>query len=216
MKLGIGIPYYKNSQECEIAFKKLMKTLEKQIGGNIYLYIYEDGQYSDWLKPYLFGNIKNIYCDYELKNKGIAYARNHLMNIFTYTSSLVEDDKIDYIMFLDSDDMVDCDFISKMYEAAATGKYDMIISRFIMNKKEMFYPKRCNVAGICLRTEFIKDLKFNEEYNISEDTLFINKVYERDPKIFTIDSNYYYNYGINPNSLMKRFERSEIKLKKEE
>ena len=50
MKLGIGIPYYKNSPECEVAFKKLMKTLESQVGGNIYLYVYEDGQKSRWLK----------------------------------------------------------------------------------------------------------------------------------------------------------------------
>ena len=201
MELGIGIPYYKNSEECEVAFKKLMKTLEKQIGGNIWLLVYEDGQFSDWLNSY---NRNTTVIGKRNYNKGIANTRNILLFALR---------NFDYIMFLDSDDMIDCDFISKMYAAASTGEYDMIISRLIMNKKELFTPKRCNVAGICLRTEFIKDLSFNEEYNISEDTLFINEVYERNPKIFTIDSNYYYNYGINPNSLMMRFERSEIGLK---
>ena len=45
MKLGILIPYYKNTEECEWAFKKLMITLEKQVGGNIYLNILEE-----WVK----------------------------------------------------------------------------------------------------------------------------------------------------------------------
>lgn len=203
MTLGILIPYYKNSESCEIQFKKLMKTLEKQVGGNIYLNIWEDGQKSEWLYNY---ESNNIDIASSCVNSGVAYTRNCLL--------LLAGNDYDYIMFLDSDDMIDCDFISKMYTEASTGNYDMIVSRFIMNKKEMFYPKRCNVAGICLRTEFIKDLVFDEDYNISEDTLFINKVYERNPRIGEVDSNYYYNYGINENSLMKRFERSEIKLKR--
>ena len=208
MKLAILIPYYKNSEECELTFKKLMKTLDKQIGGNITLIIYEDGQYSEWLNYYDV-SYDNICCYSELRNNGISYSRNYCLELSRYN-------KFEYIMFLDSDDMIDCDFISKMYEAASSGNYDMITSRLIMNKKELIQPKRSNVAGICLRTEFIKGLSFNEEYNISEDTLFIDEVYKRNPRIGNIDSNYYYNYGINPNSLMKRFERSEIGLMRED
>lgn len=204
MILGIGIPYYKNSPECEMAFKKLMNMLHDKINGNIKLFIYEDGQISNWLYGY---NAKVISSNI---NKGIAYARNYIMNY------LINIMKADYIMFLDSDDMVDCDFITKMYSEADTKNYDMIVSRLMMNKKELGYPLRSNVAGICLRVDFIKDLVFNEDYIISEDTLFINEVYARNPRICIIDSNYYYNYGINPNSLMMRFERSEIGLKKED
>lgn len=204
MKLGILIPYYNNSPECEVAFKKLMTTLGKQVGGNIYLNIWEDGQKSEWLYNY---ESNNIDITSSCVNSGVAYTRNCLL--------LAAGNDYDYIMFLDSDDMIDCDFISKMYTEVSTGNYDMIISRFIMDKKEMIYPVRCNVAGICLRTEFIKDLSFDVDYNISEDTLFIQEVYKRNPKIGNIDSNYYYNYGINPNSLMMRFERSELKLMKE-
>ena len=204
MKLGIGIPYYKNSEECEVAFKKLMKTLEPQIGGNILLFIFEDGQFSKWL-DYSFEN--NIGVAWSKTNKGIAFARNYLLEWMINANC-------DYIMFIDSDDMVDCDFISNMYTEACTSKADMIISRFIMNKKEVSYPQRSNVAGICLKSDFIKGLKFNEDYNISEDTLFINEVYKREPLIYMINSNYYYNYGINPNSLMMRYERSEIGIKK--
>lgn len=204
MRLAILIPYYKNSEACEVYFKKLMKTLEKQVGGNIYLFIFEDGQFSSWL-DYRFGN--NTWAAWSINNKGVAFARNYLLK-------WVINANFDYIMFIDSDDMIDCDFVSKMYEAASSGNYDMITSRFIYNKKEMFYPKRCNVAGICLRTEFIQGLSFDTDYNISEDTIFINEVYDRNPRIGNIDSNYYYNYGVNENSLMMRFERSEIGLKR--
>lgn len=202
MKLGILIPYYKNSEACEVYFKKLMKTLEKQVGGNIWVLICEDGQYSEWLYNYK-GHIDILSSKV---NHGVSLCRNALL--------LWAGNDFDYIMFIDSDDMIDCDFVSKMYEAASTGNYDMITSRFIYNKKEMFYPKRCNVAGICLRTEFIEGLSFDTDYNVSEDTIFINEVYDRNPRIGNIDSNYYYNYGVNENSLMKRFERSEIGLKK--
>lgn len=203
MKLAILIPYYKNSEECELAFKKLMKTLDKQVGGNIDLIVYEDGQKTLGLKS-ICGNCFLIQNSI---NNGVAYARNILLK---------NDINYEYIMFLDSDDMIDCDFISRMYEAASSGNYDMITSPIIMNNKELTNPRRCNVAGICLRTKFIEGLSFNENYNISEDTLFINEVYDRHPRIGNIQSKYYYNYGINPNSLMKRFERSEIGLMKED
>lgn len=204
MKLAILIPYYKNSEECEIQFKKLMKTLETQIGGNIDLFIYEDGQTSEWLYNY---ENDNIDITSSCVNSGVAYTRNCLL--------LLVGNDYGYIMFLDSDDMIDCDFIRKMYTEASTGNYDMIVSRLIMNKKELITPVRSNVAGICLRTKFIERLSFDTDYNISEDTIFINEVYKRNPRIGTIDSNYYYNYGSNPNSLMMRYERSEIGLKYE-
>lgn len=203
--LGVGIPYYKNSNECEIAFKKLMKTLEIQLKDNTCLYIYEDGQVSEWLYSYQ----NHTYIESNPINHGIAKVRNIIKDY------LIDKLHCDYILFLDSDDMVDCDFISQTLEAISKKEYDMIISPFYMNKEEMLYNLRSNVAGITLKSDFIKDIRFDEKYNISEDTIFINEVYKRNPKIYSITSRYLYNYGINPNSLMKRFERSEIKLEKE-
>ena len=47
--LGICIPYYKNSEECEIRFKELMECLVPQLTNDMILCIYEDGQFSNWL-----------------------------------------------------------------------------------------------------------------------------------------------------------------------
>ena len=208
MKLGIGIPYYKNSEECELAFKELMKTLDKQITEEMRFKIYEDGQVSEWLQSYNRGRTEVMS---NPKNKGVAYARNVIL------CCLLEEG-CDYILFIDSDDMVDCDYLSKMYEACKTGIYDLIESPFYVNKKEYHYMIRDNVAGCSIRSELVKNMCFDTKYNISEDTLFIHKIYEenKDLKKFMINSNYYYNYGINPNSLMKRFERSEIKLMRDD
>lgn len=207
MGLLLLIPYYKNSEACEVYFKKLMKTIEKHLDGNIYLIIYEDGQISDWLKEYMVA-YPIIHAGSHI-NKGVSYARNFLLN----TARAM---RADWIMFLDSDDMIDCDFIPKMYATLSTQNYDMIISRLIMNKTELIQPARTNVAGICLRVEFINELEFDETLEISEDSVFIQEVYKRNPRIANIDSNYYYNYGVNEHSLMKRFERSEIGIKRNE
>ena len=133
MNLAILIPYYKNSEECEVAFKKLIKTLVKQTGENIFVFIYEDGQISKWIYNYGYVSM------FDIINHGISYSRNYLLD-----TARIQNMK--YIMFLDSDDMIDCDFISKMYTEACTSNADMIVSRFIMNKKEISYPQRSNVA----------------------------------------------------------------------
>ena len=209
MKLGIGIPYYKNSEECEIAFKKLMKTLSWQIITETPMVVYEDGQVSEWLvNGYNSGVVKVIS---NPANKGVGYARNIILNE-------LRKQKVDYILFIDSDDMVDCDYIIKMYNKCLENRYDLIESPFLVNKKPYIYSRRDNVAGAAIRMDLIKDMIFDETVNISEDTLFIHEVYTRKENLerAMIESNYYYNYGINPNSLMMRFERSEIGIKKDE
>ena len=207
MILGIGIPYYKNSEECEVAFKKLMATLKWQITEETRLVIFEDGQSSDWLDNYNQGQIHVYRANI---NHGVAYARNIILG-------MIKDMKCNYILFLDSDDMVDCDYINKMYTECLKNEYDLIESPFIVNGKEYIYQRRDNVAGCTISMDLIGNDIFDERYNISEDSLFIHKMYDKkELKIKRINSNYYYNFGINPNSLMKKFERSEIKLMRED
>lgn len=207
MILGIGIPYYKNSEECEVAFKKLMATLKWQITEETRLIVYEDGQVSEWLQNYAKGRITVIS---DPVNKGVAHARNVILKF-------LQNEKCSYMLSLDSDDMVDCDYINKMYIECIKNEYDLIESPFIVNGKEYVYFRRDNVAGCAISMDLIGDDIFDERYNISEDSLFIHKMYDKkELKIKRINSNYYYNFGINPNSLMKKFERSEIKLMRED
>lgn len=205
--LGIGIPYYKNSEECEVAFKKLVTTIDRQITNDMTVIYYEDGQISDWLKYYDRGRTKVLS---NLINNGVAFARNVILRYLKQAGCK-------YILFLDSDDMVDCNYLDEMLKACKEGIYDLIESPFYVNGREYQYYLRDNVAGCAISMKLIGDLEFSECYNVSEDTIFIHTLYDKKKELkrFKINARYFYNYGINPNSLMMRFERSEIKLMKE-
>lgn len=205
--LGIGIPYYKNSPECEVAFKKLVNTIDKQLTSDMRLIYYEDGQSSEWLKYYDCGVSKVVS---NVINNGVAFARNVILRY-------LKQQGCDYILFIDSDDMVDCNYLTEMYAACKSKEYDLIESPFLVNGREYQYFLRDNVSGCAIKMDLIGDLEFSEYYNVSEDTIFIHTLYDKkkDLKRFMISARYFYNYGINPNSLMMRFERSEIKLMKE-
>lgn len=205
--LGIGIPYYKNSPECEVAFKKLVTTLDKQLTNDMRLIYYEDGQFSEWLSYYDRGVSKVVS---NIINNGVAFARNVILRY-------LKNQGCDYILFIDSDDMVDCNYLSEMYEACKSKEYDLIESPFYINGRVYQYFLRDNVSGCAIKMDLIEDLEFSECYNVSEDTIFIHSIYDKKKELkrFMINARYFYNYGINPNSLMMRFERSEIKLMKE-
>lgn len=205
MKLGIIIPYYKNSGACEKNFRSLMDILIEQLNDKVELYIYEDGQFSGWLNKYIR---YNVYVTGDDKNKGVSYARNTGLD---YLFNIKKD--IDYILFLDSDDMIDRDYIKKMYRAL-NKKYDILESRFFIKNKLYKYDDhdiRDGVCGQCIKASFIKNIRFNENICIGEDTLFMRELWSRYKiKKKLVDTNYYYNLGDNVNSLWMKYQRHEI------
>lgn len=198
--LGVVIPYYKNSKECEVAFKRLMEVIGKQLNDHVIVYVYEDGQRSDWLKDY------DVIVDSHDKNIGLSHARNVGIDYLI--------DKVDYIMFLDSDDMIDLHYFNSFLREIK-GNYDILESRFFINDRlENFNAdtKRWGVCGQAFKVELIKDLRFNETLFFGEDTDFMNRLYNEHNKVKKklILSNYYYQYGFNLNSLMMRHLRREL------
>lgn len=205
MKLGIIIPYYNNSEVCERNFKLLMEILVKQLNDNIILCVYEDGQFSGWLNKYVD---YNVYVTGDDINHGVSYARN----IGLYYMFNIEND-IDYILFLDSDDMIDSNYISKMYNSLDK-KYDILESRLFIRDKLYKYDDhdiRDGVCGQCIKADLIKDIRFNENICIGEDTLFMKELWNRYKiKKKLVETNYYYNLGDNIKSLWMRYKRHEI------
>ena len=204
MKLGIIIPYYKNNLVCERNFKLLMKTLSNQLNDNMILYIYEDGQYSKWLDKY---SNYNIYIGFSYTNKGVSYARNQGLNFFKNY------EVIDYILFLDSDDMIDGNYLKILYQSLDK-KYDILESRLFIKDRLYKYSDtdiRDGVCGQVIKFDLIKDLRFNENICIGEDTLFMRDLWHNRKLIKKlVETNYYYNLGDNRNSLWMRFSRHEI------
>ena len=202
--LGIVIPYYKNSEQCEIKFQELMQCLEPQLTDDMLLCVYEDGQVSDWLKEYAKNkNITVIACKI---NKGVSYARNACINYLI--------NQVDYILFLDSDDMVEKNYLTKVHEYCADRTHEIIETTFFINGVLMAYnPKevRSCAASSAIATKIIGEHRFKENIQIGEDTEFMNEIVDLTKyRKKHCPTEYYYQLGVNPNSLIKRYERKEI------
>ena len=201
--LGILIPYYCNSKECEVRAKELMECLIPQLTNDMILYVYEDGQVSDWL-----WDIKNDNFVVESNpiNKGVSYARNRAIDYLI--------DKVEYILFLDMDDKVDNNYLTRVHEYCADRTHDIIETAFYINGTLMRYnPKevRSCAASSAIRVNVIGKHRFNEKRQIGEDTHFMNEIVDLNKyRKKYCNTNYYYQLGINPNSLIKRYERKEI------
>lgn len=206
--LGIIVPYYKNSDECEIAFKHLMTKLSQQINGKMILYVYEDGQKSNWLLEY---QKDNIIIKGSTKNKGVSFARNKGIDYLI--------DKVNYILFLDSDDIISNNFLESTYEYCADNTHEIIEPNFyIREHKTPYEPNkvRCGCAASAIQTKIIGDIRFDEKLQIGEDTKFMKDVCDLTKyrkKLSKAD--YFYQFGINNNSLTKRRERKEIEKERE-
>lgn len=209
ISLGIIIPYYKNSDQCEVQFQILMELLNKQITDDMIMFVYEDGQISEWLQKY---KRKNVIIKGSEINKGCSYARNQGIDYLI--------NKVNYILFMDSDDYVDDDYLTKVHEYCLDNTHDIIETGFnIKGQKMTFNPRevRSCASSSALRTKIIGKHRFDETKQIGEDTKFMNEVIDlsKHRKIYC-PSNYFYLLGVNPNSLIKRYERKEIGEEREE
>lgn len=203
--LGIAIPYYYNSADADIAFQKLMRQIKEQLIDGILVYIYEDGQISNWIEDYK--NIDNIVIEQCNENKGVSYARNKCLDYLK--------DKVLYIEFIDSDDTLSDNYLAKMYEYCADNTHDIIESGFMFQGN--LYPfqpkvKRSGCPGSAFKTNMIGNIRFDEDLQIGEDTKFMNELvdFTKHRKKYCKDAIYYYNYGRNPKSLIVRYEKKQI------
>ena len=204
--IGILIPYFKNSDVCEREFKILVRLLKKQLNDDMILCIYEDGQYSEWLYDE-FKDFKNVKIKSCLENKGVSYAKNQILDYLI--------NKVNYILFMDSDDYIDDNYLINMCEYCKDNTHDVIESLFCTNGVLNDYYKnriRSTPVGSAIKVDIIGKHRFQENIQIGEDTDFMNEILDlskhRKKLCRTI---YYYQLGINNNSLTKRYERNEIK-----
>jgi len=205
--LGIAIPYYKNSEQCEIAFKKLMEQLDKQLTKGMILYVYEDGQFSNWLWKYAQNKPELIKIKSNAKNKGVSFARNYIIDHLI--------NEVDYILFLDSDDRIADNYLKVIYDNCADNTHEIIESYFENGRFKTEFNKnvvRSGAAGSALQCKIIGKIRFDEILQIGEDTKFMNQVCDLTKyRKKLAKTNYYYQLGINPNSLTMKYDKKEIK-----
>lgn len=206
IKIGIVIPYYENSKEMKDQFEYLLDILTPQIETDVKLVVVVNGKEAKWIEKY-----SNTTIIYE-KNPNVSKARNIGISFLIKNS--------EYIMFLDADDSISCDYIKKALEVTKNKEYDIIDSRFIWNGYEVWGTRelrnkqikafRGSVTGTMYSSEIIGETLFDETIQIGEDVKFNKEILNKSPKKGLFDGIYVYNKGVNPNSLVMRYERGEI------
>ena len=209
--LGVIIPYYKNSDVSENLFKNLMEKLKPQFEAEdrAILVVVEDGQESKWLDEYSRDNIEIVRLK---ENSGVSKARN------TGLEKLLK--RCAYISFIDSDDMVADDYIDRLTRYSCDGTHEVIETYVSINDRMQrsidINEHRNSVWSYALKSSIIGKKRFKTDIQIGEDVEFmarvINLTKQRKIRCNTI---YYYQYSYNPNSLMTRFRRKEIKQERE-
>ena len=210
MKVSIVIPVY----NVEKYLQRCIDSVLNQTFKDFELILIDDGSKD---KSYEIMK-KNAKSDkrikiYHQKNCGPAITRN---NGIDYA-------KGKYVMFIDSDDFIDNDYIKKYYNAMISGKYDLVIggykkvddkkTNFIRKLSDGIFSKYIVMGPVCkmYRLSFLKD---NNVYFLdttaSEDIYFNELAYSNNPRIKIINDTgyyYYYNESSISNTLHKGFNK---------
>lgn len=189
LKIGVAIPCLLNNEVAEELFSQLYEKIKQ---------IKERPRHYDLFVEIYFEDLNNVV--------GISKARNICIGKLFKR-------RVDYIVFLDADDMIDEDFFDKIYFACLEN-YDIIETRFKILKGEVeFNPKemKSHVTGIAFKREVIGKHRFDENILFGEDRHFIDEVVDLSKQTrCQVDTIYHYNYGYNKDCLSYRFSRGEI------
>lgn len=214
--VSVIIPVYKVEQHLD----RCMKSVTNQTYNNLEIILVDDGSPDN--SPQLCEQWKEK--DHRVtvlhkKNGGLSSARNEgLMTVHG-----------EYVCFVDSDDWISSNYVSKLYELLKSYEADVAFCEFVQTKKikeiddknpkvkilnqdllmRYFFRvdgERSSYAvwrGL-YKKELIQDIKFIEGI-ITEDVPFIYEVYKRtDKAVFTSERLYYYfvnNTGITSSPL---------------
>ena len=185
MKLSIITPYY----NCLNYVRELSRILEPQLTDEVEWIIIDDGcneTYLDTLNATVIHLPENTGC------AGIP--RNHGLDIA----------KGDYITFIDADDFVSDDFVSKILDKIDNTDFDYCLISWkhfpdymIIDVTNGRPDWNCSVWGIVYKKEIIGDTRFND-LKIAEDYYFYHEVLKgKEEKITDV----LYYYRSNPDGL---------------
>lgn len=197
-KISVIIPaYIKNEKDAEM-LHELLTDLTTQMDKNSHqIILVDDGSPAELL-------ITNGLCTIRKENGGAASAKNLGLDAA----------RGDFVAFVDADDKVADNFFELLDEAA---KEDADICYFKVHCEDgsVAYREPC-AWGKLVKRSYIGDRRFDEDQLIGEeDTLFLPLQKEKPPKIVYKDAVlYHYRWSANPDSLMKRYWRGEIKRRK--
>ncbi len=181
MRFSVIIPLYNNEKYIE----QCIESVLQQDYHNYEVIIINDDSTDNSLElcnKYKSDKIKI----YSIKNHGLSYARN--LGVSKASG--------DYILFLDSDDYYNCNFLTDLNEQIKNNDYDLIITK-------------CNILNNVKLRRFLYDCEFNKELINNSDKITILK-----HLIETKMINVVWRYVINRNVLIRNELSFNEKLKK--
>lgn len=195
VKLSIIIPYYKSLNYT----KQLLDILVPQMNEETEVILIDDGCNESELDKY---PIKVIH----QKNKGVSGARNRGL----------EEAKGQYITFIDSDDKISADYISKILNKIDSSEFDYCLfswqgigrikGEFIIKEEA---PKWNTSIWNCIyKKSVIENIRFNENKQIGEDEEFNRRA--RIGKRDNIEDILYIYYTEREDNLTGRYMHKEI------
>lgn len=212
IRLSVIIPYY----NAEPYTSELLDTLNPQIlkwEKEVEVLVVDDGSKEPFTTDYPWCRV------IRKENGGCASARN----------VGIENTKGDYIQFIDADDMVAENFITKVMQTIIMYKPDVINLSWKSLTREgaQHYHRltkitdRLNNPSVCTRTfkrALIGDIRFNELKDSTEDEDFSRKIgyLEHDKNMVQIaitEYMYFYRTAVE-NSKIKRFKKGIMKTKR--
>ncbi len=187
MRLSIITPYYDRLKQI----KKLAKVLEPQLTNEVEWIIVDDGCNEKELD-----SLKAKVIHLEENSGGASIPRN----------VGIDNAKGDYIAFIDSDDLVREDYVSKILNKTNEEwdycyiSWKTTYSKIIISDIPPAW--NCCVWNCIYKKDIIGDERFNPIYKMAEDYDFNQRV-RKGNKSNILDILYYYNEN-TPNSLTKQ------------
>lgn len=228
MKISIIVPVY----NTELYLENCINSILNQTYENLEIILVNDGSKDkSGLICDKYAKIDNRIIVIHKENGGVSSARNVGINLSTG----------DYIVFIDSDDWVECNMIKTLVKIIEKNDYDVImfgayiedlehqrVDEFRVKTED--YKDKNEIMSIIpelIREEKInslwtkiykasiiqeKNIRFNEELSIAEDGLFNYEIFKHIKSFCTIN-NLLYHYMIrNVISLTKRYNPSKYEM----
>lgn len=214
--LSICIPMY----NCEEYIVSCLQSIHSQIHGeNVEIIIIDDcstDRSKEKVEQFIKDNRMNVKIFTNPQNSGVAYSRN----------ISVKRANGKYVMFLDSDDNLENDFLENVYEIMESNQFDMILWGFnevdehMKLKKQMRnckgetigikiceqlskYNFQIRIGSYMIRREILLDhnIQVSSKYKYGEDQELNYKCLLHSGKVKVLDK-CFYNYRYNPTSAM--------------
>lgn len=203
MKLSIIIPYYNVKPYTD----ELLDCLAPQITDEIEVILIDDGSTEPFKTDYKWCQV------YRQKNGGASSARN----------AGLERAKGEYVVFIDSDDLVADDYVKQIF-AKMPFDYLEMSWRSVAGAGAQYFVKLNSIndkldnpsaVTRAWNRAFIGDLRFNEHKQVAEDAEFTKELLSRQGARRAVITDYLYFYRTStPNSLTKRFTSGQTDTKR--